>query len=234
MALAWRAPPGYRRKFIIANCVPEKLRDMIKDSGHRDEKDLGHLVDHALQQVGVGNPQVWWEWDNVEEKVQENRVIRIDEAIEGALREIHAVVRKTNKPGFATDNDIVVTVLGPNGVRSSIESGRWQASSEKAKERAKTRTCRQTTGLQHKPFEDLEALKAKAEEAPVEPQQDSSGSFLISYVIEDEGMQSTHYVYARESNLESVISGLVKQGHSPAKIKLWVPAGPRKITLEIG
>lgn len=118
---------NYKRVRIIGNACLPKLREMSEgDLQHWTDRDLGNILDMAVQaSIDKGQVELWWE-DDYAFGICRNKVVRFDEELPAVkLDPLFAVVRDVvDKEAYGKD-EIIVTVINQTSYDLSIENGRW-------------------------------------------------------------------------------------------------------------
>lgn len=127
MAMAHKAPPGYRRKLIIGHAVLNKARLLVRDLAHWPGGELGNYIDFCVisARASPENTEVWWE-DTFAYGIQRNEVIDLQHhLVQAKGTELFALVTTVAEGGMEAGREIVVTILSPEDRARAIDEGRW-------------------------------------------------------------------------------------------------------------
>lgn len=234
MGMAYKSPPGYRRKFIIGGDVVDKLRMLVKDFAHWPGGDLGNHLDAAVDaaRASPANVEQWFE-DSFSHGVQDNTIVRCDAelGIEIALYAVTTVIAEGSEAG----RSIIVTVISEEDRERSIAERRWmkekparskyQHPGEPKVEEPEVRQ----SGPLRVPLADLlkEPIKESVMEHPVNViRSDMEGEFAVSYTNDGE-----HYAFEITKDIKGKVQELINAGVRPASMRFWksVPAQVRVV-----
>jgi hypothetical protein len=222
MGMAYKSPPGYRRKFIIGGDVVDKLRGLVKDFAHWPGGDLGNHLDAAVDaaRASPANVEQWFE-DSFSHGIQDNTIIRCDAelGIESILYAVTTVIAEGSEAG----RQIVVTVLNKEDRDRSIAERRWlKERPARSKYRHPGEPKVEEPIRQHGP---LRVPMAELLKEPVEPimeqpvnvvRSDLDGEFAVSWTADGE-----HFAFEITRDIKKKVEELINAGVRPAAMRFW-------------
>ncbi len=231
MGMAYKSPPGYRRKFIIGGDVVDKLRGMVRDFAHWPGGDLGNHLDAAVDaaRASPDNVEQWFE-DSFTHGIQDNTTVRCDAelGIESILYAVTTVIAEGSEAG----RQIVVTVLSEEDHDRSITERRWMKERPtRSKYRHPGEKVVEEPVRQYGPLRVpmAELLKEPMEPVMVverKPEELATAEFALSW--EKDGRTLFEIVRDPKDAVEMLIS----EGVSSSTIRLW-RAVPAKIKVVV-
>ena len=236
--MAHQAPNNHRRMVIIPNSVCDKMRKLVPDLAHRDDQDIGNLLDKAISDEGLGNADEWWE-DDFAYGIRLNLVIQIDQHVQQMKEPLFAIIRDADDG----KNKIVITVLNQYAHDCAIEEGRWR---RKPPRRSRYQHPERSSGVGHNPFKVLESIRDSLPEKAPEPEE-------VEELIEDldpvqelveeperviiyneNGEQKLMFTGGPMGSLKDAMEELISRAVAPDSISVWARTSIRpRITVEL-
>lgn len=210
MAMAHKAPAGYKRRYIVGNAVVEKARVLVRDLAHWPNGDLGNYIDVCVHDARASPESVenWWE-DSFAHGIQQNTVVRIDGRVAQAQAELYAVITDVTT-GPDVGREIIVTLLDAAEHERAIAEGRWQEK-KPARSRYRHPGEKQEEQEEEAPPEPLKVQLQLVKEVAVEEE------FVVSWP-DNKGGNKFEIVRGR---VQEAIEGLVVDGVPPGSIRVW-------------
>lgn len=200
---------NYKRVRIIGNACLPKLREMSEgDLQHWTDRDLGNILDMAVQaSIDKGQVELWWE-DDYAFGICRNKVVRFDEELPAVkLDPLFAVVRDVvDKEAYGKD-EIIVTVINQTSYDLSIENGRWV---ENKPEKSR---------FKHVGDEEEKVEEKDHAQFPIERQPEPIYEDIVLEYRDKSGYPAFRTVSTDE--ITSAALKLVSEGASPVSMYVW-------------
>lgn len=206
---------NYTRKRIIGNACLPSLRRLSKSLGHWVDRDLGNILDMAVDaRIRNDEVEVWWE-DDPAFGICANRVVRVDEDLPAVDSDpIYAIVRDASRG----DGEIVISILNQDTYDQSITNDRW-------------RTERPEKSRYRHIGDEEEEVAEVTEWEGVEPGR--LKGLLLSYVIGEAPKRSVQYKHVTEDKLHVTVLKLIGEGADPSTIFVWTNQSRVNINIQL-